>query len=375
MIYLDYNATTPVDKTVLEAMLPYFSTHFGNAASATHSLGWIAKDVVETARNNIAKHLNCTDSEIIFTSGATESLNLAIKGIFERYQTKGNHIISCKTEHNAVLDTCQYLETKGANVTYLSVDENGLINLEELEKSITDNTILVVIMLANNETGVIQPIEAIAEITHRKNTILCCDATQALGKIPVDVQQLNVDVMAFSGHKMYAPKGIGALYIRRRNPRVTLVPLLHGGGHEKTYRSGTLNVPAIVGLSKAFDIMSFDNHLLELRNTFELKLQTKWLDKIRINGANVSRLPNTSNILFPINAVDIIKHIKTKVAVSTGSACTSAESKASHVLTAMHLSEQEARQCIRFSFGKYNTMEEVEEVVEILEQTINYFFT
>ncbi|MCB9033280.1 MAG: cysteine desulfurase [Chitinophagales bacterium] len=371
MIYLDYNATTPVDEKVLQAMLPYFTTHFGNAASATHTFGWIAKDVVETARNNIAQHLNCSESEIIFTSGATESLNLAIKGIYERYQTKGNHIITCKTEHNAVLDTCKYLETKGATISYLSVDENGLINLDELEKCITDKTILVAIMLANNETGVIQPIQDIAKITHQKNTILCCDATQALGKIPVDVQQLNVDVMAFSGHKMYAPKGIGALYIRRRNPRVTLTPLLHGGGHEKSYRSGTLNVPAIVGLSKAVDIISFDNQLATMRNDLENKLLDKFGDKIKINGINAPRLPNTSNILFPIDAVDIIKQIKMKVAVSTGSACTSAENKPSHVLTAMHLTEQEAKKCIRFSFGKYNTMEDVEQVLTILSNTIN----
>ena len=373
MIYLDYNATTPVDEQVLQSMLPYFTVKFGNAASSTHIYGLQSKDAVENARATIAKTINCDTQEVIFTSGATEALNLAIKGVFNTYHTKGNHIVTVATEHKAVLDTCKFLEKKGAEITYLPVDNKGLVNLETLENAITDKTILVCVMYANNETGVLQKIQEISKITHQKNTIFCCDATQAIGKIPVDVQKDGIDLLCLSAHKIYGPKGIGALYIRRKNPRVVLEALIHGGGHERGWRSGTLNTPAIVGLGKACEIISFNNDIEKLRDYFEDTLLQKYPTLISINGKNAPRLPNTSNILFPFKASDFIRHTKTKLAIATGSACTSAENLPSHVLTAMGLNKSQAEKSIRFSLGKYTTQNDIEETLKLIaDLMINY---
>ncbi len=370
MIYLDYNATTPVDADVLQAMLPYFSEKFGNAASATHLAGMQAKDAVETARETIASAIQSEAQEIIFTSGATESINLAIKGVYHLYQSKGHHIITAETEHKAVLDTCRFLEKKGAAITYLKVDENGLIDLEELDRCITDKTVLVCIMYANNETGVIQPVKKISEIVHRKNSIFICDATQAVGKIPVDVQDAGIDLMCMSAHKLYGPKGVGALFVRRKNPRVSLEPLIHGGGHERGWRSGTLNVPGIVGFGKACTMaaQSDNNDLRTLRDSFENTILDSWPDKIVINGKQAERLPNTSNVTFPFKAVDFIRHTKTRLAIATGSACTSAENSPSHVLTAMQLTQEAAERSIRFSLGKYSTRQEMDEVIQMIRE-------
>ncbi len=370
MIYLDYNATTPVDEIVLQTMLPYFSVKFGNAASSTHLPGSEAKDAVESAREQVAETIGCEAQEIIFTSGSTEAINLAVKGVYNLYQTKGNHIVTVETEHKAVLDTCKFLEKKGAEVTYLQVDENGLIDLQELETAITEKTILVCVMYANNETGVIQNIREISKIVHAKNSIFCCDATQAIGKISVDVQGDGIDVLCLSAHKIYGPKGTGALYVRRKNPRVTLEPFIHGGGHERGLRSGTLNVPGIVGLGKACELISIDDKTESLRNEFEHALLQKFGNSIKINGINVPRLPNTSNISFPFKAVDFIRHTKSKLAISTGSACTSAENLPSHVLTAMGLPKEQAEKSIRFSLGKYTTKEEMDEVVKLIESLL-----
>lgn len=371
MIYLDYNATTPVDAVVLDAMLPYFNEKFGNAASTTHLLGTQAKDAVEIARAKIAQTINCEPQEFIFTSGSTEAINLAIKGVFQLYHKKGNHIITVKTEHKAVLDTCQYLQNKGATITFLNVDKNGLIDLAELEKSITDKTILVAIMYANNETGILQNISEITKIIHAKNSIFFCDATQAIGKIPVDVQALGIDLMCVSAHKIYGPKGIGGLFVRRKNPRVSLEPLIHGGGHERSLRSGTLNVPSIVGFGKACEIISYDNSIEKLRDKLEQALLHLFKNEIKINGKNAPRLPNTSNIMFPFKAVDFIRATKSSLAIATGSACTSAENLPSHVLTAMQLTKQEAERSIRFSLGRYTTEQEIVEVIRLISNLKN----
>lgn len=371
MIYLDYNATTPVDEQVLQSMLPYFSIKFGNAASSTHLLGTDAKNAVENARDQIAHIINCETQEIIFTSGSTEAVNLSIKGVYNNYQTKGNHIVTVETEHKAVLDTCKYLEKKGAHITYLKTDNDGLIDLQELEKTITEKTVLVSVMYANNETGVIQNIREISKIVHCKNSILFCDATQAIGKIPLDVQKDGIDLMCLSAHKFYGPKGIGALYVRRKNPRVILEPFIHGGGHERGLRSGTLNVPAIVGLGKACELISFNDGIEKLKNYFERSLLEQFKNCISINGGNVKRLPNTTNITFPFKAVDFIHHTKSKLAVATGSACTSAENLPSHVLTAMHLTKEQAERSVRFSLGKYTTNKEIDEVLVLIKTLIN----
>jgi cysteine desulfurase len=371
VIYLDNNSTTPVDENVLLAMLPYFSQKFGNAASSTHLLGAQSKDAVEAARENIAKTIHCEAQEIIFTSGATEAINLAIKGVYNNYQIKGNHIITVETEHKAVLDSCKFLEKKGAYITYLKVDENGLINLQQLENAITEKTVLVSVMYANNETGVIQNIQEISKITHLKNTIFFCDATQAVGKIAVDVQLDGIDLMCLSAHKLYGPKGVGVLYVSRKNPRVTLEPVIHGGGHERGLRSGTLNTPGVVGLGKACELITVKNKTEELRDYFENTLTLQYGNLIKINGKKAERLPNTSNISFPFKAADFIRHTKSKLAIATGSACTSAENMPSHVLTAMGLSKDTAEKSIRFSLGKYNTMEEIDEVIEMIKSLIN----
>jgi cysteine desulfurase len=358
-IYLDYNSTTPVDPEVLETMLPYFTKKFGNASSHTHSYGWIADEAVKNARKNVADFLNSHEHEIIFTSGATEGINLIIKGIFEAYQSKGNHIVTVKTEHKAVLDVCESLEKKGAEVTYLNVDHNGLIDLEELNNSITEKTILVSVMHANNETGVIQPIKEIAQITHEKKSIFFSDTTQAAGKIPLDIQELGIDAAVISGHKMYGPKGVGAVYIKRKNPRVSVLPLIEGGGQERGIRSGTINVPGVVGLGKACKISKMHaTEILALKDWFEREL-------IKIPGAvlNASfsaRLPNTISIRFlEIKADSLIMKLK-GIAFSAGSACTSAVPEPSHVLRAMGFSKEQAIETVRFSLGRYTTKSQLE---------------
>lgn len=367
LIYVDNNATTRVDESVLTKMLPYFSEQFGNASSKLHPYGWIAKDAVEKASKQVGELLNCEPEELIFTSGATESVNLAIKGIFEAYQTKGNHIITVSTEHKAVLDTCDHLKTKGADITYLPVDREGLIDVDELRKNIKPSTILVCVMAANNETGVIQPIEKIAEICNEKKIIFFSDATQFVGKERCDVKELGVHILALSAHKFYGPKGCGALFISRKNPRVNLLAQLHGGAHQNNRRSGTLNVSGIVGLGAAAEYCKNNYwtnsaHISKLKNHFEHQLLD--IDGLRINGSTRHRLYNTSNITFP-NTKNI-GSLNYKFAFSSGSACASGNEEPSHVLKAMGLSESDIKNSFRFSFGKDNTLEEVQELVEAI---------
>lgn len=361
-IYLDYNSTTPVDPQVLEAMLPYFTKKFGNAASKIHSFGWQAEEAVEHARGQIAAFINAGKEEIIFTSGATEAINLALKGVFENYSSKGNHIITVKTEHKAVLDTCNYLEHKGAGITYLNVDSEGIIDPADLEKSITDKTILAAVMLANNETGVIQPVNKIAEICRKNKIFFFCDATQAAGKIRINAEESNIDLLCLSAHKFYGPKGIGALFIRRKNPRVMPSPLIHGGGHERGFRSGTLNVPAIAGFGKACEIASLQlweesARLSKLRTLLEQKLTDR--GNAYINGSIRNRIPNTTNISFKGTSSNLLIKALADIAVAAGSACSSANAEPSHVLKAMGLSDDMANASIRFSLGRFTKEEEI----------------
>ncbi len=370
-IYLDYNATSPVDERVLKTMFPYFSEHFGNAASKTHEYGWVAEEAVNKARKQVAEIIGAIDQELIFTSGATEALNTAIKGVFENYHTKGNHIVTVKTEHKAVLDTCKSLEEKGATITYLNTDREGLIDLDELKAAITDKTILVAVMYANNETGVMQPIRQIADIVHEQRSVFLCDATQAIGKTLVNVEEDGIDLLCMSAHKLYGPKGIGALYIRRKNPRVSLVPLIEGGGHERGLRSGTLNVPGIVGLGEACQIAGAEmwennSNISKLRAHLEHQLLD--LPGLRINGSTRHRLYNTSNICFSgLKANTLLSKLK-HIAVATGSACTSASAEPSHVLRAMGLSDEDAYSSLRFSLGKYTTAEEIEHTIRLIKE-------
>lgn len=372
-IYLDYNATTPVDKRVIDKLLPYFTYTFGNASSRTHAFGWIAEDAVKIAREQVAKLIHCIDQEIVFTSGATEAINLAIKGIWENYQTKGKHIITVKTEHKAVLDSCRVLEAKGAEVTYLSVDREGLIDLDELKNSLKPQTILVAVMYGNNETGVIQPIRRIAELTHANNSIFMCDATQSVGKINLNVEEEHIDLMCLSAHKMYGPKGVGALYIRRKNPRVTLFPQIDGGGHERGLRSGTLNVPGIVGLGKACEIAGQEMwedavRISRLRTKLEQHLCD--LGNVFINGSAKHRMFNVTNISFRgVRSEKMIQKMP-GIAVAMGSACTSAVPEPSHVLKAMGLSDEESYSSIRFSLGKYTTEEEINETIKTVSGVV-----
>ena len=371
MIYLDYNSTTPVDERVLAEMLPFFTEHFGNASSNTHTLGWYAQGAIEKARQQVADFIGAENSEIVFTSGATEAINMALKGVFEAYQSKGNHIITCKTEHKAVLDTCAYLEEKGAIVTYLNVDREGRIDLDELKESFKDKTILVAIMAANNETGVLQDLEKIAEITHQHESIFFSDTTQMAGKLPIDVNEMGLDMCCISAHKLYGPKGVGALYVRRKDPRVSLIPLFHGGGHENHKRSGTLNVAGIVGLGKACEIAKsdfWDDNMNISKMRGHLEHQLLEISKLRINGSTRYRLYNTSNLYFPKlkDGSSVFSHIKNQYAVSLGSACTSANAEPSHVLMAMGLEKEESENCIRFSFGKKSQKEEVEKLAKLI---------
>lgn len=373
MIYFDNNATTKMDAEVLESMMPYLKENYGNASSKLHAFGWQAHAAVEKATNQVAKLINAEPDEIIFTSGATESVNLAIKGIFEAYQSKGNHIITLKTEHKAVLDVCEYLEKKkGAIVTYLDVDREGVIDIEELKSAINSDTILVAIMAANNETGVLQDIETIGNICEEKGCIFFTDATQYIGKMRCDVQEQKIHCMAFSAHKFHGPKGIGALYVRKKNPYVGLIPQIHGGGHQHNKRSGTLNVPAIVGFGIACEIAQRDyweinTHISKIKNYFEHQLLD--IEGLHINGGTRNRLITTSNILFPI--LPNLKKLTSKIAFSSGSACSSANAEISHVLKAMQLEDEEVKRSFRFSFSKLNSLKEVEDSLIFIKESLN----
>jgi cysteine desulfurase len=367
-IYMDNHATSPMDPRVLEAMLPYFSQKFGNAASRNHSFGWEAEQAVEHAREQIAKLIGATAKEIIFTSGATESDNLAIKGIAEMYKERGNHIITQVTEHKAILDTCKRLEKYGYRVTYLPVKADGLIDMEDLRRAIDDKTILVSIMFANNEIGTIQPVAEIGKLCHEKGVIFHSDGVQALGKVPIDVNAMNIDVLSLTAHKLYGPKGVGALYVRRRNPRVQISALNDGGGHERGMRSGTLNVPSIVGFGKACEIAGQEMaaeaaRLQTMRDYLRKKLESA-LDYVEVNGSWEHRLPGNLNMSFVyVEGESLLMGIN-DVAVSSGSACTSATLEPSYVLKALGLGDDVAHSSIRFGLGRFNTQAEVDYVAD-----------
>jgi cysteine desulfurase len=373
-IYMDYHATTPVDPRVLEAMLPYFTEKFGNSASRNHAFGWEAEEAVETARKQVADLIGANPKEVIFTSGATESNNLAIKGAAEMYREKGNHVITCVTEHKAVIDTCKKLEKQGARVTYLPVQKDGRVRPDDIRAAITDKTILITIMAANNEIGVLQPIEEIGAIAKEKGILFHTDAVQAVGKVPFDVNKAKVDLVSLTGHKFYGPKGVGALYVRRRNPRVLLAEQTSGGGHERGMRSGTLNVPGIVGLGKAAELcrqeMAQDTERLRhLRDMLNEKLHRN-LDEIYINGSMEHRLPHNLNISFAyVEGESLLMGIN-DVAVSSGSACTSASLEPSYVLKALGAGDDLAHSSIRFGLGRWTTEEEVDYVVEKLTSVV-----
>lgn len=368
-IYLDNNATTAVDPRVLEAMIPFYTKYYGNAASRSHAFGWQAQAAVDNAREQVAALIHADPHEIIFTSGATESDNLALKGIFELFAGKGNHIITVKTEHKAVLDTCAHIEKKGAQVTYLDVKPDGLIDLAELEKAFRKETILVCIMYANNETGVIQPVKEISALAKEKKVLFFTDATQAVGKIPVDVIKDGIDLMAFSAHKIYGPKGSGALYVRRKNPHVRMVQQMDGGGHERGLRSGTLNVPGIAGFGKACEICRHEMekdaaHASTLRDRLEKALLS--VKTVSVNGNCRHRLPGVSNMSFGnMVSADIMGALSNTIALSSASACTSASPAPSYVLKAMGLPDAVIRSSIRFGIGRFNTEEEIDYTIEL----------
>ncbi len=373
-IYLDYGATTPVDPKVVEAMRPYFESEFGNTASRNHQFGWTSEEAVEQSRATLADALGAEGKEIVFTSGATEANNLAIQGAFEFYHDKGNHIITAPTEHKAVLDVCRYLEQRGAQVTYLNVDNEGNIDLQELEKAITDQTVLVSLMAANSEIGTLHPLEEIGTITRKKGVIFHCDATQAFGKIPLDVQAMNIDLLSASAHKIYGPKGVGLLYIRRKRPRVRLAPLFHGGGQERGYRSGTLNTPGIIGFAKAIELamqeMSTESkRQIALKSKLHEQLSEK-LDYVFLNGSATKRLPNNLNLSFAyVEGESLIMGIR-DVAVSSGSACTSASLEPSYVLRALGLGDDLAHSSIRFTLGRFTTDEEIDYTIQCVTNAV-----
>lgn len=372
-IYLDHHATTPVDPRVLETMLPYFTDYFGNAASRSHEFGWRAEEAVENARDQIAGLIGASAKEIIFTSGATESDNLALLGVAEMYREKGNHIITSRIEHKAILDTCKFLETKGCDVTYLPVDNYGMVNPDDVRKAITDKTILISIMFANNEVGTVQPIAEIGKIAKEKGIFFHCDAVQGLGKIPFHVEEMGVDLVSITSHKMYGPKGVGALYIRRKNPRVRLSEQIHGGGHERGMRSGTLNVPGVVGFGKAAqvskEVMAEEaKRLIGFREKM-FKEITARVPEVYLNGHPTKRLPGNLNLSFAyIEGESMIMGMK-ELAVSSGSACTSASLEPSYVLKAIGVGEELAHTSIRFGFGRKNTDEEVDFAIEKVIET------
>lgn len=374
-IYLDNNATTPMDPRVLEAMLPYFTEHFGNAASRNHPFGWEAEEAVDYAREQVAKLIGADPKEIIFTSGATEGDNLAIKGVYEMYASKGNHIITCTTEHKAVLDTCKHIEKLGGEVTYLQVQADGLIDLKQLEAAIKPTTILIAIMYANNEIGVIQPVKEISTIAKKHGVLFFTDGTQAVGKIPVDVQKDGIDIMAFSAHKMYGPKGIGALYVRRKNPRVKVTAQMDGGGHERGMRSGTLNVPGIVGFGKACEICRLDmesdtKRIVALRDKLENALMQ--IEESYLNGNKEHRLPHVCNISFKyVEGEGLMMGFNKNIAVSSGSACTSASLEPSYVLKALGLGDDLAHSSLRFGLSRFTTEEQIDYTIDQITQTVN----
>ena len=373
-IYMDNHATTPMDPRVLEAMLPYFTEKFGNAASRNHSFGWAGEEAVENARQQVASLINATAKEIIFTSGATESDNLMIKGVAEMYREKGNHIITQAIEHKAVLDTCKNLEKHGFEVTYLPVRKDGRVDPEDVRKAIKPTTILISIMYANNEIGVINPMAEIGKIAKERGIIFAVDGVQAVGKVPVDVQKDNIDLLAISAHKLYGPKGVGALYVRRRNPRVQLSAMIDGGGHERGMRSGTLNVPGIVGLGKACELCQQEmaqesERLRGLRDRLKAGLEAK-LDEVYVNGSMEHRLPNNLNMSFAyVEGESLLMGIN-DVAVSSGSACTSATLEPSYVLKALGVGEDLAHTSIRFGLGRFTTQEEVDYVTDKMVQVV-----
>jgi cysteine desulfurase len=373
-IYMDNHATTPVDPRVVDAMLPYFTEKFGNAASRNHSFGWAGEEAIEIARAQIASLIGATPKEIIFTSGATESDNLMIKGVAEMYREKGNHIITQAIEHKAVLDTCKRLEKYGYEVTYLPVQKDGRVDPEDVRKAITPKTILITIMYANNEIGIINPIQEIGKIAKEHGIIFAVDGVQAVGKVPVDVQKDNIDLLAISGHKIYGPKGVGALYVRRRNPRVQLSAIIDGGGHERGMRSGTLNVTGIIGLGKACEIAQQEmaqegERLRGLRDRLRAGLEAK-LDEVFVNGSWEHRLPNNLNMSFAyVEGESLLMGIN-DVAVSSGSACTSATLEPSYVLKALGVGEDLAHTSIRFGLGRFNTQEEVDYVIDKMVQVV-----
>jgi cysteine desulfurase len=375
-IYMDNHATTPVDPRVFEAMRPYLTNIFGNSASRNHSFGWEAEEATEKARKQVASLIGATSKEIVFTSGATESDNLALKGVAEMYAEKGNHIITAATEHKAILDTCKRLEKHGTRVTYLPVQQNGLVDLDQLKAAITDKTVLISIMHANNEIGVLQPIREIGRIARERGVLLHTDGTQAAGKVPVNVLDDNIDLMSISAHKMYGPKGVGALYVRRRNPRVQLTAQMDGGGHERGMRSGTLNVPGIVGLGEACALAQAEmpaesKRLAFLRDKLKDRLMNS-LDEVYINGTLEHRLPNNLNISFAyVEGESLLMGIN-EIAVSSGSACTSATLEPSYVLKALGAGDDLAHSSIRFGLGRFNTEEEVDyvagKVIEVVKK-------
>jgi cysteine desulfurase len=363
-----------MDPRVLEAIVPFFTKHFGNAASSTHQFGWEAEGAVEYAREQVAELIGAEPKEIVFTSGATESDNLALNGIFEAYAAKGNHIITVETEHKAVLDTCKHIEKKGGEITYLIVKADGLIDLHELERAIKPNTILISVMYANNEIGVIQPIKQISAIAKKHGVLFFSDATQAAGKIPVDVVEDGIDILSFSAHKLYGPKGVGALYVRRKNPRVKITAQIDGGGHERGMRSGTLNVPGIVGFGKACELCNIDmNKDAGRMRTLRDKLENELFDlkEITINGNREKRIPNTSNMSFKnIDSSNLIVSLSKSIALSSGSACTSATHSPSYVLKALGLSDEMALSSLRFGLGRFTTEEEIDYTIDQIKNLV-----
>ena len=374
-IYLDNNATTPCDPRVVETMVPYFTQNFGNAASRNHSFGWVAEEAVDYAREQVAKLIGADPKEIIFTSGATEADNLAIKGIYEMYASKGNHIITTTIEHKAVLDTCKHLEKQGAEVTYLEVNAEGMIDLAELEKAITPKTIMVAIMYANNEIGTVNPMKEISAICRKHGVLVMTDGVQAVGKIPVDVNKDGIDLMAFTAHKMYGPKGVGALYVRRKNPRVKVTAQMDGGGHERSMRSGTLNVPGIVGFGKACETcmneMESDTaRIIKLRDRLEAGLMQ--VEESYLNGHKTNRLPHVANISFKhVEGEGLLMGINKYIALSSGSACTSASLEPSYVLKALGLGDDLAHSSLRFGLSRFSTEEEVDYTIKAVTDTVN----
>lgn len=374
-VYLDHNATTPCDPRVVEAMVPYFTDQFGNAASRNHPFGWQAEEAVDYAREQVAQLIGADPKEIIFTSGATESDNLALKGVFEMYASKGNHIITCTTEHKAVLDTCKHIEKEGGEITYLPVDRYGRLDLKQLEAAIKPTTILIAIMYANNEIGTVHPIPEISKIAKKHGVLVFTDATQAVGKIPVDVNKDGIDLLAMTAHKMYGPKGVGALYVRRRSPRVKVTAQMDGGGHERGMRSGTLNVPGIVGFGKACELARLEmaqdaERLSKLRDKLENALMS--IEEAHLNSAIESRLPHVTNISFKyVEGEGLLMGFNKNIALSSGSACTSASLEPSYVLKALGLGDDLAHSSLRFGLGRFTTEDQIDYTIEQVSKTVN----